>query len=90
MISLEWDDRKRVINLAKHGIDFTRAVEAFNDRRNYEYRSDRDGEQRCVLIGQSKGDIIAVVFTLRPNAIRIISIRRARQEEVEKWQKNIL
>lgn len=36
-ISFEWDERKRLINLAKHGIDFEDAAEALYEP-HIEYR----------------------------------------------------
>jgi len=87
-MKLEYDEAKRLANIDKHGIDFKDCVAAFADRRSFEIRSDRDGEQRCMLIGAMNERIIAVIFTIRGDAIRIISARRAREKEVELWQTN--
>lgn len=85
---IEYDEAKRLANIAKHGIDFLDCVEAFADKRSFEIRSDQAGEQRCLLIGTVKGRIVAVIFTIRGDAIRIISVRRARQKEAALWHAN--
>ncbi|MGH6903977.1 MAG: BrnT family toxin [Geminicoccaceae bacterium] len=41
----EWDDRKRLANLEKHGLDFRRAVQVF-DGPSFSYRSSRQYEER--------------------------------------------
>lgn len=88
-MNIEYDEAKRLANIHKHGIDFKRAIGAFQDPHSFEYRSDHsDGEQRCVLIGEVEGRVIAVVYTIRGEAIRIISARKARKKEVELWLTN--
>ncbi|WP_092155973.1 BrnT family toxin [Bosea sp. CRIB-10] len=82
----EWDEAKRISNIRKHGIDFITATLAFQDRRSFEYRSSiGEHEQRCVLIGCVEGRIIAVIYTVRNESIRLISARKARPKEREKW-----
>lgn len=89
MTNIEFDERKRLANIEKHGIDFKQAIAAFRDPSGFEYRSDRDNtEQRCVLIGKAGETILAVVFTIRGEAIRIISARKARKKEVALWHGN--
>ncbi|MCZ8185543.1 MAG: BrnT family toxin [Beijerinckiaceae bacterium] len=85
MTLFEYDEAKRLANLEKHGIDFLDCIEVFSDRRSFEIRSDRDGEPRCLLIGALKGRVIAVIFTLRGENIRLISARKAREREVALW-----
>jgi uncharacterized DUF497 family protein len=85
----EWDDRKNALNIEKHGIDFLTAVRAFSDPKSFEYRSPiGEPEQRCVLIGAVDDRVIAVVYTIRSGAIRLISARRARRNEYERWARN--
>jgi uncharacterized DUF497 family protein len=76
----EWDERKRQANLVKHGLDFRRAVQVF-DRPSFTYPSPRQDEERWVTVGEAHGRLVAVVWTWRSGAIRVISIRRARREE---------
>jgi uncharacterized protein (DUF4415 family) len=46
--------------------------------------SKRDEEERWIAIGEAGGRIVAVIFTLRPTNIRIISARRARKMKNER------
>jgi uncharacterized protein len=81
-MDFEWDEKKRLINLSKHGVDFvdvpsvfdTDVVTVEDDRYNY-------GEQRFVTFGLLNGREIAVVHTDDDNLIRIISARRATKHE---------
>jgi uncharacterized protein len=82
----EWDENKRVANVAKHRIDFADATEAFHDPTADCFLSPRPGgEQRYVIVGSMQGSLIAVVFTPRRDAIRIISARMARQTERQRY-----
>lgn len=79
---LEWDEAKRTANLRKHGIDFAGAEAVFagetvtieDGRRAY-------GEQRFVTFGFLEERIVAVAHTERARVIRIISIRKATNNE---------
>lgn len=79
-MEFDWDEPRCRTNIAKHGIDFEDAVLVF-DHPVLEFRSDRDGEERRVAIGLLDGREIAVVYTLRSGRYRIISARRARENE---------
>ncbi|PLX32710.1 MAG: BrnT family toxin [Hyphomicrobiales bacterium] len=76
----EWDEHKRLRNLEIHLIDFEDAARVF-DAPYLKMRSDRGEETRFVAIGVLKGIEIAVVYTERQEACRIISARRARVNE---------
>lgn len=76
----EWDENKRKINLERHLIDFEDAASVF-DSPYLRRRSDRADETRFLAIGLLDGIEIAVVYTIRKEACRIISARRARQNE---------
>ena len=82
----EWDNKKNRANVAKHGIDFTRAVGVFSDPAAVSVPSShRLGEQRYLMVGELDGALITVVYTLRGNKIRIISSRRARRSERKRY-----
>ena len=81
----EWDDQKREINVAKHGIDFDSAVEVFYGPIILR-RSDRNNEERWTALGYSGDRLIVVVFTRRADVIRIISARRARKNEEREYR----
>ena len=73
--------------MEKHGLDFTDIplifdnpiLELEDNRMNY-------GENRFSGIGILKDIEIAVVYTRRQNKIRIISARRARKDERQKYR----
>jgi uncharacterized protein len=79
----EWDDAKDASNQEKHGISFVEASEAFFDPFNITL-ADPDHsleEERFLLLGFAKGNILVVSFTEREDAIRIISSRKANSNE---------
>jgi uncharacterized DUF497 family protein len=80
----EWDESKRLDNLAKHKIDFEDVHDLFANPF-LSKRSDRHGEQRHVAIGSLRDRIIAVVYTIRENRCRLISARKARTNEREAY-----
>jgi uncharacterized protein len=77
-MNFEWDEEKRKINIAKHGVDFLKAslifrgpsVDGVDDREDY-------GETRQISIGDSGGLLLVVVYVQFDDAIRIISARKA-------------
>jgi uncharacterized protein len=78
----EWDESKRRSNIIKHGIDFSDATETFYDPTAYSFRSPHPAsERRYVNVGLMRGALVAVIFTLRGEAVRIISARAARRSE---------
>jgi len=80
----EWDDDKRLIALKKHGIDFLDAIEIFGT--DYLCLSGRsDIEIREIAVGYLDGSCVAVVFTMRGETIRIITVRKARRDEREAY-----
>ncbi len=85
--TLEWDEAKRRFNIEKHGIDFLDAPEVLNDPGQYTYRSKHpEHEARYVTVGKVKGVIVAIIFTPRGQKLRIISARRARKYERERYE----
>ena len=82
--SFDWDEGKRKTNILKHGIDFEDAVLALH-RPRIEFRSDRNGEVRTVAICPDSERLIAVIYTMRGEACRIISARAARKNEQREY-----
>jgi uncharacterized protein len=83
--SFEWDDQKRELNLAKHGIDFDSTIEVFHGPVILR-RSDRNNEERWTALGYSDNRLVVVVYTRRADVIRIISARRARKNEEREYR----
>ena len=83
-LRMEWDPRKAIKNLAKHGVSFDEAATAFRDPLGKVVDDPRHsvGEQRYVLLGYSeRGRPLAVMFTERGGSIRLISARGATPRE---------
>ena len=88
-MNFEWDEAKSKANLLKHGIAFEDVTALFeadapllidhDDRERY-------GEDRWIGIGALQHHVVVVVFTEpRPDAVRIISARRANRYEQAKY-----
>ena len=82
----EWDERKRLGNLEKHGLDFFDVIGVFEAPHVVVPSIHAGEEERFLAIGVFKGRFVTVVYTIRSGAIRIISFRRARHEERQKYQ----
>lgn len=86
-MEFEWDVHKNKKNQQKHGIDFADAVLIFdNDILKYEDIRKDYGERRFCGIGIVENVEIVVSYTIRDNKIRIISARRARKDERQKYR----
>ena len=82
MNSFEFDAAKSESNRMKHGIDFVAAQGLWNDPMLLEIPAKTDDEPRCLVIGFIDGKHWSAVITYRGVNIRLISVRRARTEEV--------
>jgi uncharacterized DUF497 family protein len=89
-VEFEWDEAKRRSNLRKHGIDFVGVEQLFegvtvtllDDRADY-------GEERFVTFGLLGGRVVVVAHTESDGVIRIISVRKATNNEERGYFKEI-
>ena len=86
MIIFEFDVVKSESNLAKHGIDFTEAQSLWSDPMLLEIPAKTDDEPRFLVIGRIDAKHWSAVITYRATNIRLISVRRARTEEVTLYE----
>lgn len=86
MIAFEFDETKSQANLLKHGINFVEAQELWNDPRLLEVPAKTGDEPRYLMIGLIKNKHWSAIITYRIMNIRLISVRRARPEEVELYE----
>jgi uncharacterized protein len=86
MIAFEFDPAKSKSNLAKHGIDFVEAQALWADPMLLEIPAKTDDEPRYLVIGLIEEKHWSAVITYRETNIRLISVRRARREEVEIYE----
>ena len=82
----EFDDAKSLANKAKHGIDFVEAQALWLDDMLIEIPARSTDEPRFLLVGRIESKHWSAIVTRREDAIRIISVRRAREEEVALYE----
>ena len=70
---------KSASNLSKHGIDFDQAQALWDDPWMLEAPAKTEDEPRFLSIGTIEAKHWAAVWTPRGEAVRIISVRRARK-----------
>jgi uncharacterized DUF497 family protein len=86
-VDFEFDPEKSAANLAKHGIDFEAAQALWADDGALEIDARSETEPRSAVIGRIESRHWIAFVTRRDTAIRIISVRRAREEEVEIYER---
>jgi uncharacterized DUF497 family protein len=86
MMSFEFDAVKSDANHIKHGVDFVQAQALWNDPMLLEIPAKTDDEPRYLVIGFMDGKHWSAVITYRGPNIRLISVRRARTEEVALYE----
>ena len=86
MLQFEFDLTKSRANKAKHGIDFVEAQALWDDTDLIEVPARTEDEPRAVVIGRIGDRCWPAIITYRNEAVRIISVRRARAEEEELYE----
>lgn len=81
-MDFEYDPAKSASNLSKHGIDFDQAQALWDDPWMLEAPAKTEDEPRFISIAKIDGKDWAAIWTPRGNSVRIISVRRARKEEI--------
>jgi uncharacterized DUF497 family protein len=72
-MEFEYDAEKSAANKAKHGIDFDEAQALWD-------------EPRFLAVGRIGEKHWSAIFTLRGARLRLISVRRARKQEIEIYE----
>lgn len=80
-MNFEYDLNKSQTNKAKHGIDFDEAQVLWEDPERLEIPSKVIDEPRHLVIGKINGRHWSAIVTYRSTNIRLISVRRSREEE---------
>lgn len=81
----EFDPEKSIANKEKHGIDFEEAQALWEDKNRVTFSTNFLDENRELLTARIGNKIWTAVYTMREQNIRIISVRRARNDEKEKY-----
>jgi uncharacterized DUF497 family protein len=87
----EWDEAKNQLNQLKHKINFSEAIALWDDTDGIEIQLPFVSEERILRIASLYSIVWSAIFTIRGTNIRLISVRRSRDNErvfYEK-QKNI-
>ena len=83
-----WDPAKDVLNQRKHGLSLAEGILALEDPDRDSLIDDRFdyGEERIITLGMALQCVLYVVSTeWDEETIRIISVRKADRDEVERY-----
>jgi uncharacterized DUF497 family protein len=84
-MNFEFDEAKSSSNKTKHGIDFIAAQALWEDASRIETPALSADEPRSQVVGRIGDKVWSAFITHRNENIRIISVRRARDNEEEKY-----
>jgi uncharacterized DUF497 family protein len=79
MIEYDWDEAKRLANMATHRLDFEDAWRVYEAENKVTYRSAHPHEERWIDLAEIEDVVVLLVYTMRGNVVRCISFRRARR-----------
>ncbi len=85
-MEFEFDPHKSEANRQKHGIDFLAAQVLWSDPQRVVVPAKTEDEERYLVIGKIGEKHWSAVMTCRGESIRIISVRRSRDEEREIYE----
>ena len=85
-MEIEFDQAKRDKALAERALDFARAAEVF-EGHHFTLQDTREdyGEQRFITVGRLDARLVVMVWTLRGEVRRIISMRKANEREQARY-----
>ena len=78
----DYDPNKSWANKQKHGIDFEETQALWLDPHLIQIRARTEDEPRFMVIGRIGNKHWSRVITYRDDAVRLISVRRSREDEV--------
>ena len=82
----EYDNNKSDANREKHGIGFDEAQALWEDDRMLEAPLKYPYESRFLCVGKIGPKHWSAIVTYRSGAVRIISVRRSREEEIQHYE----
>ena len=85
-MDFKFDPKKSDSNKNKHGIDFIEAQKLWDDVDLLEIPAKTIDEARFLVIGKIDEKHWTGIITYRNDNIRLISVRRARNEEIEFYE----
>lgn len=86
-MQFEWDEAKSEETRANRGFGFEEVTPVFLDPVRFTFPDNRFdyGEARWITFGEIEGRLFAVAYTMRGDAIRIISARKANTGERKRY-----
>ena len=91
-MKFEWNRKKAVSNVSKHGVSFEEALSVFGDplARVFDDEEHSSEEPREIIIGHSsRARLLIVSFTAQGESVRILSARRATRTERKDYEENV-
>ena len=85
-MEFELDSRESRSNAKKHGINFVAAQALWDDPDLVEIPARTTDEPRWVVIGRIGEHHWSGIITYRQGRVRIISVRRSREEEIRLYE----
>lgn len=86
-MEFEFDVVKSQVNRIKHGIDFEQAQRLWENLNYVIIPAKTVDEARWIIIARIGNEIWSGIYTIRGKFIRIISVRRSRQNEKEIYRR---
>jgi uncharacterized DUF497 family protein len=84
-INFEFNVDKSAANKLKHGIDFEDAQRLWDDPKLISVSAKDVNEPRFAIVAMLHEQLWFAVYTVRSSSIRIITVRRARNYEKERY-----
>jgi uncharacterized DUF497 family protein len=85
-MEFEFDAVKSKRNKEKHGVDFVEAQLIWGDVDRIEIPARTEDEPRYLVIGKIGRKCWSAIITYRSDKVRIISVRRSRNEEIKLYE----
>jgi len=85
-MEFEWDERKRAHIIADRALDLASAYLFFDGRPAIHQPTPRHGEERWKTTAKIMGAFYTVVWIWRGENVRVISMRRAHEQEIGKFR----
>ncbi len=85
-MNFEWDERKRAQIIEDRALDLASAAVFFDGRPAIHQTTPRHDEKRWKTTAEIEGAFFTVVWTWRGETLRVISMRRAHEQEIRKYR----
>ena len=80
-MTYEWNEKKRESNIIDRGLDFLLAPLIYEYQDKLTIRSQYEDETRWIDMAEVDNRVLVMVYTMRDDAVRVISLRHASRKE---------